>query len=95
VHARRRMEPSTALVIVAAGLPTIGTVVVGILSALMSRTVREIDKKLEQMSVKADVHGDRLTRLEARLDAQAAALTSLETRFEQAVTLTLPPPRRR
>lgn len=84
-----RMDNASALTILAAILPTAGTVVLGILSGLLNRSVRAIDQKLERMDGKLDGHGDRLTRLEARLDAQAAALASLEQRVS-----TLEPRRR-
>ena len=74
------METSTALIIVAACLPTVGSIVVSVISAFTSRAVKEVDSKLERMDGKLDGHADRLTRLEARLDAQAAAVGAWEHR---------------
>lgn len=63
------METTTALTILATILPAIGTVVVSVFGGLLNRSVRMLDEKLGEIDRKLDGQGDRLTRLEVRVDA--------------------------
>lgn len=79
----QQFDQSTALALamLAAILPTLGTIVVAIISGLMSRSIRAIDSKLAAMDGKLDGHGDRLARVETRTDAQSTTVAALEQRL--------------
>jgi hypothetical protein len=88
VHGRSQtrdgMEPSSALTILAAVLPTAGTIVIGVLSGLLNRSVRMVDEKLASIDRKLDGQGERLTRVEVRVEALERELGQLRAKSRPA-----------
>jgi len=78
------MEPSSALTILAAVLPTAGTIVIGVLSGLLNRSVRMVDEKLASIDRKLDGQGERLTRVEVRVEALERELGQLRAKSRPA-----------